>query len=73
MNAGRTTKQGQQINIGKDSAEYQAIVSTITMHVDSLDMPESEDPVSLRGVPCGCARKTARRFSRARRERSRRE
>jgi formylmethanofuran dehydrogenase subunit D len=39
MNAGRTTKQGQQINIGKDTAEYQAIVSTITMHVD--DMKES--------------------------------
>src|SRR4029077_17696504 len=32
MNAGRTTKQGQQINVGKDSAEYQAIVNTITMH-----------------------------------------
>jgi len=32
MNAGRTTKQGQQINIGKDSAEYQATVSTVTMH-----------------------------------------
>jgi formylmethanofuran dehydrogenase subunit D len=36
MNAGRTTKQGQQINIGKDTAEYQAIVSTITMHVDDM-------------------------------------
>ena len=22
MNAGRTTKQGQQINVGKDSPEY---------------------------------------------------
>ena len=32
MNAGRTTKQGQQINVGKDSAEYQAIVGTLTMH-----------------------------------------
>jgi formylmethanofuran dehydrogenase subunit D len=39
MNAGRTTKQGQQINIGKDSPEYQAIVGTITMHPD--DMRES--------------------------------
>ena len=28
MNAGRTTEQGQQINIGKDHAEYQALVST---------------------------------------------
>ncbi len=26
MNVGRTTKQGQQINVGKDSPEYQAIV-----------------------------------------------
>jgi formylmethanofuran dehydrogenase subunit D len=32
MNAGRTTKQGQQINAGKDSPEYQATVSTVTMH-----------------------------------------
>jgi formylmethanofuran dehydrogenase subunit D len=36
MNAGRTTKQGQQINVGKDSAEYQAIVSTMTMHPDDM-------------------------------------
>jgi formylmethanofuran dehydrogenase subunit D len=36
MNVGRTTKQGQQINVGKDSAEYQAIVSTITMHPDDM-------------------------------------
>src|SRR5438105_12310416 len=36
MNAGRTTKQGQQINVGKDSAEYQAIVNTVTMHADDM-------------------------------------
>jgi formylmethanofuran dehydrogenase subunit D len=36
MNAGRTTKQGQQINVGKDHAAYQAIVSTLTMHPDDL-------------------------------------
>ena len=36
MNAGRTTKQGQQINIGKDNAEYQAIVSTLTMHPEDM-------------------------------------
>jgi formylmethanofuran dehydrogenase subunit D len=36
MNAGRTTKQGQQINIGKESAEYLAIVTTLTMHPDDL-------------------------------------
>jgi formylmethanofuran dehydrogenase subunit D len=36
MNAGRTTKQGQQINVGKDSPEYQAIVGTMTMHPDDM-------------------------------------
>ncbi|HKB11756.1 MAG TPA: molybdopterin dinucleotide binding domain-containing protein [Vicinamibacterales bacterium] len=36
MNAGRTTKQGQQINAGKDSSEYQRIVSTVTMHPDDM-------------------------------------
>jgi formylmethanofuran dehydrogenase subunit D len=44
MNAGRTTKQGQQINHGKDSPEYQAIVSTIIMNPD--DMKEA-------GIPSG--------------------
>jgi formylmethanofuran dehydrogenase subunit D len=32
MNAGRTSKQGQQINLGKDDDEYKAMVSTVTMH-----------------------------------------
>ena len=36
MNAGRTTKQGQQINVGKDSPEYLAIVNTIVMHPDDM-------------------------------------
>ena len=36
MNAGRTTKQGQQINIGKDSPEYLAIVSTLIMHAGDM-------------------------------------
>lgn len=36
MNAGRTTKQGQQINVGKDGAEYQALVSTLIMHPDDM-------------------------------------
>lgn len=36
MNAGRTTKQGQQINVGKDTPEYQAIVSTLSMHPDDM-------------------------------------
>ncbi len=38
----RTTKQGQQINVGKDHAEYEAIVNTLTMHPDdmkSLNIP----------------------------------
>jgi formylmethanofuran dehydrogenase subunit D len=32
MNAVRTTKQGQQINVGKDGEEYRSIVGTLTMH-----------------------------------------
>jgi formylmethanofuran dehydrogenase subunit D len=31
MNVGRTSKQGQQINVGKDHAAYQTIVNTVTM------------------------------------------
>lgn len=36
MNAGRTSKQGQQINVGKENAEYEAIVNTVTMHADDM-------------------------------------
>src|SRR5580692_4616776 len=36
MNPGRTSKQGQQINVGKDHAEYQAIVNTLTMHPEDM-------------------------------------
>lgn len=36
LNAGRTSKQGQQINIGKDHAEYQAIVNTMTMNPEDM-------------------------------------
>ncbi len=36
MNAGRTTKQGQQINVGKDHLEYQTIVGTLTMHAEDM-------------------------------------
>ena len=32
LNAARTSKQGQHINIGKEYAEYTAIVTTLTMH-----------------------------------------
>jgi formylmethanofuran dehydrogenase subunit D len=38
----RTSKQGQQINVGKDHAEYQAIVNIITMHPE--DMKELSIP-----------------------------
>jgi formylmethanofuran dehydrogenase subunit D len=36
MNAGRTSKQGQQINVGKDDDDYRAIVNTLTMHPDDM-------------------------------------
>ena len=36
MIPGRTTKQGQQINVGKESTEYQSIVNTLT--VNAADM-----------------------------------
>ena len=36
MNAGRTSKQGQQINIGKDDDDYKAMVTTLTLHPEDL-------------------------------------
>jgi formylmethanofuran dehydrogenase subunit D len=36
LNAGRTSKQGQQINVGKDHDEYLAIVNTLTMHAADM-------------------------------------
>lgn len=36
MNPGRTTKQGQQINIGKHHAEYDAMVNMLTMNAEDL-------------------------------------
>ena len=33
---GRTSKQGQQINVGKDHDAYNAIVTTLTMHPDDM-------------------------------------
>jgi formylmethanofuran dehydrogenase subunit D len=32
----RTSKQGQQINVGKEYAEYEAMVNTITMHAEDM-------------------------------------
>ena len=37
MNAGRTTKQGRQINVGKEDAEYEALVTTLIMHPDDME------------------------------------
>jgi formylmethanofuran dehydrogenase subunit D len=36
LTAGRTSKQGQQINVGKDDPAYEAIVTTLTMHPDDM-------------------------------------
>jgi formylmethanofuran dehydrogenase subunit D len=36
LNPIRTSKQGQQVNVGKEYAEYEALVSTLTMHVDDM-------------------------------------
>jgi formylmethanofuran dehydrogenase subunit D len=36
MNASRTSKQGQQINVGKDNDDYQAIVGTLSLHAEDL-------------------------------------
>jgi formylmethanofuran dehydrogenase subunit D len=33
---GRTSKQGQQINVGKDEDAYRTMTTTITMHADDL-------------------------------------
>lgn len=32
----RTNKQGVQINVGKDGADYNAIVNTMTMHPEDM-------------------------------------
>ena len=48
MNSGRSTKQGQQINIGKDHAEYQAIVSTLSMHPDDMKTARISSGTSVR-------------------------
>jgi formylmethanofuran dehydrogenase subunit D len=36
MNAGRTSKQGVQINVGKDNDEYNALVNTLILHPEDL-------------------------------------
>ena len=37
LNPSRTSKQGQQINVGKDNDEYKAIVNTLTMHATDME------------------------------------
>jgi formylmethanofuran dehydrogenase subunit D len=32
----RTNKQGVQVNVGQDGADYNAIVNTMTMHADDM-------------------------------------
>src|SRR4051794_23377458 len=32
----RTSKQGQQINVGKENAEYESMVTTMSMHADDM-------------------------------------
>jgi formylmethanofuran dehydrogenase subunit D len=36
LNPSRTAKQGANINLGKESDEYKAIVNTLTMHPDDM-------------------------------------
>jgi len=48
MNAGRTTRQGRQINVGKDDAEYEAMVSTLIMHPDDMKELGAADGASVR-------------------------
>jgi formylmethanofuran dehydrogenase subunit D len=48
MNAGRTTKQGQQINVGKDHPEYKAIVSTLSMNPKDMKAIGIEPGSSVR-------------------------
>src|SRR5262245_44054615 len=37
MNAGRTSKQSQQITVGKDTHEFNAFVNTLVLHPDDLE------------------------------------
>ncbi|MFN5300146.1 MAG: molybdopterin dinucleotide binding domain-containing protein [Planctomycetaceae bacterium] len=50
MNAARSTKQGQQINVGKDTPEYQALVTTIVMHPDDMREAGIESGMPVRVV-----------------------
>jgi len=36
LNPSRTSKQGQQINVGKDNDEYRKIVNTLSMHEQDM-------------------------------------
>ena len=54
MNAGRTTKQGQQISSGKDRDDYKATVGTMHMHPDDMkDIGVPTGSTVLRAVALG--------------------
>ena len=65
MNAGRTTKQGQQISSGKVHADYKATVSTMNMHPD--DMKEIGVPPAAPSASGRCGAKPPSNASKARR------
>ena len=53
MIPGRTSKQGQQINVGKDYAAYQAIVNTLTMHPEDMkELGIAHDKLNVHGGAC---------------------
>ena len=37
LNPSRTSKQGAQINVGKDDDDYRAIVNTLSMHAADME------------------------------------
>lgn len=45
---GRTTKQGQQINIGKDRPEYAAMTGTVTMNSTDMERAGLPDGATVR-------------------------
>jgi len=61
MNAGRTTKQGQQVNVGKDYPEYQVVFGVADGEDPACDVvrrlmgefPEADVSLVVTG-PAGC-------------------
>lgn len=48
MNVVRTTKQGQQISVGKDGDAYKSIVGTLNMHAEDMKDAGIESGGSVR-------------------------